>query len=97
MIKQNPDVEGSKIKPGDGKKKLNSQPKGFIKLQEQEYSTQKIRMDGNCLFKSVAHQLTDTDQYYAIYRELAVAHIKSNESTFKGFIGEEFDGGFSVG
>jgi len=79
MIEQNPVVKESKIKPGDEKEIKLAAKRFYQKLQEQGYSIQKIRMDGNCLFRSVAHQLTDTDQYYAIYRELVVAHIKSNE------------------
>ena len=53
-------------------------------------------MDGNCLFRSIAHQSPGIDKYYAMYGELAAAHIKSNESAFKGFVEEEFDGGFSI-
>jgi len=80
----------------DEKKKLRQASKQFYSfLQGNGFSVHKIRMDGNCLFRSISHQLTDTDEHYAAYRELAVNQLKCNEDIYKDFVDESFDGGFS--
>jgi len=84
-----------KSEHSDGKRQARLAAKAFYKyLQEQGFKIQKIRMDGNCLFRSVAHQLTGNDQHYATYRELAVTHIKAHANFFQDFIDDDFDGGF---
>jgi len=90
MIKLN-----NKGQPGDGKKELQQAIRAFNRyLKDQGFIVKSIRADGNCLFRSVAHQVSKDDNCHVIYRELAVDHIKNNENTFSSFMDDKGDGGF---
>jgi len=91
MIKLN-----NKGQPGDGKKELQQAIRAFNRyLKDQGFIVKSIRADGNCLFRSVAHQVSKDDNCHVIYRELAVDHIKNNENTFSSFMDDRDDGGFT--
>lgn len=95
MITKNANSKNSKFENHDEKKDIQKATKEFHKfLQDQGFTIQKIRMDGNCLFRSVAHQYTGNDENYATYRALAVAQLESNEQLYKDFVDIDFDGGF---
>ena len=64
-------------------------------LQGQGFIIRKIRMDGNCLFRSISHQLTNSDKNYATYRELVVNHLRSNENMYKDFVDIDSHGSFT--
>ena len=64
-------------------------------LEEKGYLIKEIPADGNCLFRSIAHQLAGDDCNHNFYRSLAVVHMKARKSHFEGFIYDfGFDGTF---
>lgn len=48
-----------------------------------------VRGDGNCLFRSLAHQLYGDDSRHLELRREAVRYMKEHRSDFEPFLGEE--------
>lgn len=56
------------------------------KLQNIGYDIVIIRGDGNCLFRSVAEQLEENEEYYQKYREICVDYMINNKEDFVPFL-----------
>mmetsp|Transcript_14569 Transcript_14569/g.29896 ORF Transcript_14569/g.29896 Transcript_14569/m.29896 type:complete len:539 (-) Transcript_14569:877-2493(-) len=55
------------------------------------FDLQKVRGDGNCLFRAVSHQVYGNDRWHAVVREKCVKYMKAHKERFKGFIARDFD------
>lgn len=47
--------------------------------------------DGNCQFRTLAHELYGSQEYHPQVREKVIRHIRSNQDEFECFLGEDFD------
>lgn len=57
-------------------------------LEEDNKELQKIRSDGNCLFRAISHQVTGNDNAYKLLRAEACKYIKENKKEFSEFFME---------
>lgn len=48
-------------------------------------------MDGNCLFRSVSHQVYGTERHHAVVREKCMDYIEHQGYFFESFVDEPFD------
>lgn len=46
--------------------------------------------DGNCLFRTISHQVYGNPEYHSIIREKCMNYIATQERFFKGYIDEDF-------
>jgi len=51
-----------------------------------------MAMDGNCMFRAIAHQLDNNVEEHFKYREMAVEHIVKNKEHFELFMKEKMKG-----
>jgi len=88
------------------KKKVNKRKKekkqedeflGFREyLKTQGFLLIDIAMDGNCMFRSIAHQLDNNVEEHFKYREMAVEHIAKNKEHFELFMEGEDEGKYQA-
>ena len=57
------------------------------KQNESSFHIKMISKDGNCLFRSVSHQLYGTSKLYHLIRTECVNYLRSEKNFFQGFIG----------
>eukprot|EP00753_Platysulcus_tardus_P013766 PLAT3856.10.p1 GENE.PLAT3856.10~~PLAT3856.10.p1 ORF type:complete len:398 (+),score=202.84 PLAT3856.10:49-1194(+) len=64
---------------------------GVLKLQlaRQRLQLREVKGDGSCLFRSISDQMDGGEDSHAIYRAMAVAHMREHSDDFAPFIVDE--------
>ena len=52
---------------------------------------QRIQKDGNCFYRSISHQLYNTQDKHKYIRECSIRFIKENRQDFEHFLTEDFE------
>ena len=61
------------------------------KLRSLGLSIVEQEQDGNCLFRSISHQLYDTGDYHRLVRETCMRYIDGEAAYFRAFVVGDFD------
>lgn len=59
-------------------------------LSGEGFNIFEIDGDGNCLFRTVAHQIEGNEDNYRHLRALTVGHIRENKTQFENYIYDDF-------
>lgn len=81
-------LEGQgQIKVGDGEQtEINNYTLYLVALARRGLCVQPMDGDGNCLFRSVSHQLYGTDSFHALVREKCMDYMAANATFFSQFV-----------
>ena len=74
--------------------RMSKEDKFIVGLQSKNYSIYKMRGDGNCLFRAVAHQIYGDPERHAELRRMVCDHMGRHPEQFAEVLGALYPGGF---